>query len=108
MLAVIQTEKLSYENSEETLITVLVTDVAGPVEGAAVRVEVTNAEGDRLGGEAVTGDGGTAILAYRIDTARDGACMYAVNAVVSKAGYDPAHISTTFEVLGEVAGGSDN
>ena len=108
MLAVIQTEKASYENAEEASITVSVTDVGGPVKGVDVRVEVTNAVGNRLGGEAVTGDGGEAILAYRIDTARDGAGMYAVDAVASKAGYDPSPSSTTFEVVGEATGRSDD
>lgn len=108
MLAVIQTEKASYENAEEASIAVSVTDIDGPVEGVDVRVEVTNAEGNRLGGEAVTGDGGEAILAFRIDTARDGAGTYAVDAVASKAGYDPAYTSTTFEVVGEATGRGDN
>jgi len=108
MLAVIQTEKASYENAEEASITVSVTDVAGPVGGAAIRVEVINADGNRLGGEAVTGEGGEAILAYRIDTARDGAGMYAVDAAASKVGYDPALSSTTFEVVGEATGKSDD
>jgi len=108
MLAVVQTEKVSYENAEEASITVSVTDVDGPVEGAGVRVEVTNAVGNRLGGEATTGDDGAAILAFRIDIPRDGAGMYAVDAVASKAGYDPAHTSTTFEVVGEATGRGDN
>ena len=104
MLAAVQTEKASYENSQEASITVSVVDVAGPVGGAAVRLEVTNAEGDRLGGEAVTGDDGAASLTYSIDTARDGAGTYAVDAAVSKAGYDSARSSTTFQVTGEVTG----
>ena len=104
MLAVIQMQKASHENAEEASITVSVTDVDGPVKGAAVRVEVTNAEGNRLGGEAVTGDDGVAVLAYRIDTACDGDGMYAVDAVASKAGYDRSPTSTIFEVVGEVTG----
>ena len=108
MLAVVQTEKASYENSEEASITVSVVDVAGPVDGVAVRVKVTNAEGNRLGGEAVTGDDGDASLTYRIDTARDGAGTYAVDAAASKAGYDSALSSTTFEVTGEATGRSDS
>ena len=99
MLAVVATEKASYENSEEASITVSVVDADGPVEGVAVRVEVTNAEGTRLGGEAVTGEDGAASLTFRIDTTRDGAGVYAVDAAASKAGYDPALSSTTFEVL---------
>ena len=104
MLAVVQTEKASYENSEEASITVSVVDVAGPVDGVAVRVEVTDAEGNSLGGEAVTGADGAANLTCRIDTARDGAGTYAVDAAVSKAGYDSARSSTTFQVTGEVTG----
>ena len=108
MLAVVQTEKASYETSEEASITVSVVDVAGPVGGAAVRLEVTNAEGDRLGGEAVTGDDGAASLTFRIDTPRDGAGTYVVDAAASKAGYDPALASTTFQVTGEATGRSDS
>ena len=108
MLAVVRAEKPSYENSEEASISVSVVDATGPVGGAAVRLQVTSAEGDRLGGEAVTSDDGAASLTCRIDTARGGAGTYVVDASASKAGYDPARCSTTFEVIGEAAGRSDS
>ena len=96
MQTVLVTDKASYEDGEEALITVSVTDGAGPVEGVAIHVEVANANGVRLAGGGTTGADGVASLSYKVNTKRDGVGTYSVDARVSKHGCESGDGSTAF------------
>ena len=98
MQAVVVTDKASYAVSEEAAIIVSATDGAGPAEGVALYVEVTNAFGEKSAGRSVTGADGMANLTCKIEPRRDGIGTYTVDAIGSKDGFEPASASTTFEV----------
>ena len=98
MQAVVVTPKDAYEECEEVEITVSVVDADGPLEGAAVRIEVTNGNGVKMGGAAETDEHGVSSVTYKVVTARDGVGTYLVDASVSNDGFDSGLSSTTFEV----------
>ena len=105
MQARVAAERAVYQDFQEALLTVLAMDRAGPLEGVAVRVEVTTPSGVGRMAEAVTGADGAATLTYRTDAARDGEGAYAVDALASKEGYDSVAASAAFEVTTGAADG---
>ena len=98
MQAHVAADRPSYESSQEALLTVLVTDRRGSLEGASVRIEVTTPSAIVRAAEGATGADGVASLAYRTDAARDGSGIYAVDAFARSDGYDSVLASTSFEV----------
>ena len=98
MQTVVVSDRASYGDSEKVTITATVTDLSGPVEGAAVHVELTTANGNKLQGGGTTEADGVACLTYEIDTKQGGAGTYDVEATASKDGFERATDSTTFEV----------
>ena len=95
----VTTDEDSYVNREKVKITVTVTDGTNPVEGAAVRVEITTAN-KRLGlaADGNTNIEGVANFTYKVNSGRDGEGTYTVEARASKDGFNSGSDSTTFEV----------
>ena len=98
MQTVVAADRASYRDSENVSITAKVASLSGPVEGAAVHVEVTTANDSKLQGGGTTGDDGVASLSYEVDAKQGGAGTYHVEATASKDGFERATDSTTFEV----------
>ena len=74
------------------------TDGTNPVQGAAVHVVITTANGSKLGGDGTTDNEGLAKFRYKVNSKRAGVGTYAVDATASKDGFDSGGGSTTFEV----------
>ena len=94
----VTTDKASYVKRENVQITVAVTDGTSPVQGAAVHVVITTANGSKLAGDGTTDDEGLAKFRYKVNSKRAGVGTYAVDATASKDGFDSGGGSTTFEV----------
>ncbi len=92
------TDKPSYVNRENVLITITVTDGASPVEGAAVHLKIDTANGKIRTDDGTTGSDGTARFQYKVNLKRDGGGICTVNATAAKDGLESGSGSTAFEV----------
>ena len=98
MKSAVVTDRDSYGDSDEALITVTAVEGSGPVEGVAIRMVVTSPVGHDLEGAVTTGADGEASLRLAVDALRDGTGTYAVGATTSKEGFEPSESAALFEV----------
>ena len=76
LVAGVTTDKASYVNRESAIITAHVTDGTNPISGAAVLIEVTTANGKKLGCAPTTDGSGDAKCQYKVNSKRDGVGPY--------------------------------
>lgn len=93
----VTTDKSSYVNREQAVLTASVSDGANPVEGAAVQIVIT-APKSTLSCNPTTNSSGVASCKYKVNAKRDGTGTYTVDATASKSGYSSGSSSTTFTV----------
>ena len=98
MKSSVSTDRASYRDSDEALITVIAFEGSGPVEGAFVKMVVTSPRGHDLEGAVSTGADGEASLRLAVDALRDGTGTYAVGATATRDGFEPAESAALFEV----------
>ena len=99
MQAVLVLDKSSYAGGEKAVITTIVSDGVGAVDGAAVRVELTTPTGGRMEAYGRTGADGVTSLTYEVEATQDAVGTYGVDALASKDGFDPGDDFATFEVI---------
>jgi serine protease len=96
----VETDFTSYVNGNTAIITVRVTDSAGPVSGATVYLTITTANKKTASGSATTLSDGTARFNYKINSKTGGTGTYYVDARATKSGYEEGKaITINFEVV---------
>jgi subtilisin family serine protease len=94
----VTTDKTTYSDRQNVLITVTVTDGTNPVQGASVNVTLTDAKGVVKVYTGTTGTDGKVTFSYRINIRKGGTGTYMLNATATKSGYLDGSGSTTFLV----------
>ena len=99
LVALITTDKTTYTDGQRVYVTVTVTDQSGAaVASASVSVKLTTASGTQTTYTGTTGTTGVFTFTYRINARKTGTGTYALDAIVTKAGYTSVTASITFIV----------
>ncbi|MBI2848693.1 MAG: S8 family serine peptidase [Chloroflexi bacterium] len=94
----VATDKTSYVNGKTVKITVTVKNGTTPISGAAVHLEITTANGNKVAADGTTDANGIAKFEHRVNTKSNGVGAYTVVATASKNGFTNGSGSTTFKV----------
>jgi len=94
----ITTDKGTYANRETVVMTVKVTSSGSPISGAAVHLDLTTANGNKLAADGTSDSSGVAQFNYKVNRKRDGIGTYTASASATKSGFNPWTDSTTFQV----------
>jgi hypothetical protein len=94
----VSTDKDSYTNRENVVITVKVTDGASNVDGASVTITILTPKSKQYSGTGTTDNNGNATFNFKVNSRADGTGTYTVTATASKSGYTSGTGSKTFLV----------
>jgi serine protease len=94
----VSTDKPSYVNANQAIITIDVSDGPNPVSDALVDLLITGANGKQATGSGTTDGSGNVVFKWKINSKVYGVGTYTVTATASKEGFTSGSGSTTFLV----------
>ena len=97
-VSVVTDDEEVLKDGDKVELTVTVGDGSNSVEGAAVHIDVTTGNGNRLALDGTTDGDGEAEFKIRVNAREDGCGKYTVDAIASKHEFNPGSGLVTYDV----------